>query len=184
MLRYRKRCEPSPRGRKTNVARTPLNAPELLTEAHEFSDFSCGEANLDQWLQRRARANQISGASRTFVVCEGKRVVAFYALASSVIAQAEATGRFKRNMPDPIPVVVLARLAIDQNFQGQGLGRALFQDAARRIIFASEVIGIRGLIVHTLTESAKAFYLALGMECSPIEPMILMVTLSDLRAAC
>lgn len=161
-----------------------FSAPEILTEAHILADFSCGETSLDYWLQRRARANQISGASRTFVVCLDSRVVAFYALASSVIASTEATGRFRRNMPDPIPVVVLARLAIDRNHQGQGLGRALFQDAARRIISASEVIGIRGLIVHAITESAKAFYLRLGMECSPIEPMMLMATLSDLKAAC
>ena len=162
----------------------PFSAPELLIEAHVIADFSCGESSLDHWLQRRARANQISGASRTFVVCVASRVVAFYALASSVIASTEATGRFRRNMPDPIPVVVLARLAIDRNYQGQGLGRGLFQDAARRIIVASEVIGIRGLIVHAITESAKAFYLQLGMECSPIEPMMLMATLSDLKAAC
>ena len=161
-----------------------FSAPELLTEAHVIADFSCGESSLDHWLQRRARANQISGVSRTFVVCVASRVVAFYALATSVIASSEATGRFRRNMPDPIPVVVLARLAIDQNHQGQGLRRALFQDAARRIIVASEVIGIRGLIVHAITESAKAFYLQLGMECSPIEPMMLMATLSDLKAAC
>ena len=166
------------------AAQTPLSAPEILTDTNELGNFSCGEANFDHWLQRRARANQISGASRTFVVCMGKRVVAFYAMASSIIAPTEATGRFRRNMPDPVPVVVPARLAIDRNCQGQGLGRALFQDAAKRIISASEVIGIRGLIVHAISESAKEFYLALGMESSPIEPMILMVTLSDLKAAC
>ncbi len=162
----------------------PLSAPEILTDAHELSDFSCDEANLDEWVRRRARANQVSVLSRTFVVCVGKRVVAFYALASSVIASIEATGQFRRNMPNPVPVVVLARLAIDRNYQGQGLGRALFQDATKRIICASEVIGICGLIVHAISESAKSFYLALGMKSSPIEPMILMATLSDLKAAC
>lgn len=166
------------------VAQLQLSAPILLTETHDTSDFSCGEASLDHWLRRRAISNQLGGASRTYVVCIGARVVAFYALATSVIVATEATGRFRRNMPNPIPVVVLARLAIDLKHQGQGLGRALFQDAAQRIISASEIIGIRGLIVHAITESAKAFYLQLGMECSPIEPMLLMATLSDLRAAC
>ena len=86
-------------------------------------------------------------------------------------------------MPDPIPVVVLGRLAVARSHQGQGLGRALFQDAARRVIHAAEAIGIRGLLVHALNEEAKAFYLRLGLDESPLEPMTLMVTIADLRAA-
>ena len=86
-------------------------------------------------------------------------------------------------MPDPVPVVVLARLAIAKSHQGNGLGRALFQDAARRVIHAAEVIGIRGLLVHALSEEAKTFYLRLGLDQSPLEPMTLMVTVADLRAA-
>ena len=86
-------------------------------------------------------------------------------------------------MPDPIPVAVLARLAVDDHWQGQGVGRALFRDAARRIAYAADVIGIRGIVVHAISEEAKNFYLALGFEPSPREPMTLMVTLSDVRAA-
>ena len=88
-------------------------------------------------------------------------------------------------MPDPIPVVVLARLEVAQTHRGGGLGRALFQDAARRVIHATETIGIRGLLVHAISEDAKAFsfYLRLGLEPSPLEPMTLMVTVADLRAA-
>ena len=86
-------------------------------------------------------------------------------------------------MPDPIPVVVLGRLAVARSHQCQGLGRALFQDAARRVIHAAEAIGIRGLLVHALNEEAKAFYLRLGLDESPLEPMTLMVTIADLRAA-
>ena len=86
-------------------------------------------------------------------------------------------------MPDPIPVVVLGRLAVAQSHQGRGLGRALFQDAARRVIYAAEAIGIRGMLVHALSDEAKAFYLRLGLDESPLEPMTLMVTLADLRAA-
>ena len=86
-------------------------------------------------------------------------------------------------MPDPIPVVVLARLAVDQTEQGKGLGHALFKDAAKRVIYAAETIGIRGLLVHALSEDAKAFYVSLGLEVSPLDPMTLMVTITDLQSA-
>jgi GNAT superfamily N-acetyltransferase len=160
-----------------------LLPPEALAEVHDFSDFRCGEASLDDWLKRRARANQASGASRTYVVCEGKRVIGYCALASGVVTVAIAPGRFRRNMPHPIPVAVLARLAVDREWQGKGLGRALFRDAARRVAQAADAIGIRGIVVHAISEEAKGFYLALGFDPSPLEPMTLMVTLSDVRAA-
>lgn len=160
-----------------------LLPPEPLAEAHVFADFCCGEASLDDWLKRRARANQGSGASRTYVICEDHRVVGYYALASGVVTVESAPGRFRRNMPNPIPVAVLARLALDQDWQGRGLGRALFRDAARRVAQAADAIGIRGIVVHAISEDAKNFYLALGFDPSPREPMTLMVTLSDVRAA-
>lgn len=159
-----------------------LGAPEPLADHHVTAGFDCGVASLDAWLQRRAAANQCSGTSRTFVVCDGGRVVGYYALASSAIVPAVAPGRFRRNMPDPVPVVVLGRLAVARTHHGQGLGRALFQDAARRVIHAAEAIGIRGLVMHVLSEEAKAFYLRLGLEVSPLEPMTLMTT-ADLQAA-
>jgi predicted N-acetyltransferase YhbS len=160
-----------------------LLPPEPLAEAHDFADFRSGEVLLDDWLKRRARANQASGASRTYVVCQDKRVVGYYALATGVVTVESATGRFRRNMPNPIPVAVLARLAVDQDWQGQGLGCALFRDAARRVAQAADAIGIRGIVVHAISEEAKSFYLAIGFDPSPREPMTLMVTLSDVRAA-
>jgi GNAT superfamily N-acetyltransferase len=158
-----------------------LSAPEPLAPKHQLDGFACGEPVLDEWLQRRARANQLTGASRTFVSCEAGAVVAYYGLASSAVTV--APGRFRRNMPDPIPVVVLARLAVAKSHHGQGVGRAMFQDAARRVIYAADAIDIRGLIVHALSEDAAAFYLRLGFDASPLDPMILMVTLADLRAS-
>ena len=125
----------------------------------------------------------MSGASRTYVVCEGQLVIGYYALASGVVTVESAPGRFRRNMPNPIPVAVLARLAVDRNWQGRGIGRALFRDAARRVAHAADAIGIRGIVVHAISEEAKNFYLALGFDPSPREPMTLMVTLSDVRAA-
>jgi GNAT superfamily N-acetyltransferase len=159
----------------------PLSRPEPLSDVHELADFSSGVASLDEWLRRRARANQISGASRTFVVAEANKVLGYYALASGGIAVTTSVGRFRRNMPDPIPVVVLGRLAIDRSQQGKGLGRALFRDCALRVAHAADTIGIRGIVVHAISEEAKAFYMALGFDPSPVEPMTLMVTLGDIR---
>lgn len=112
---------------------------------------------------------------------DGENVVGYYALASSSIASNEATGRFRRNMPDPIPVVVLARLAIDQSYQRRGLGRGLVRDASKRVLLAGEEIGIRGMIVHAISEEAKAFYLGMGFIPSPVSDMMLMISLSELR---
>ena len=160
-----------------------LTEPEPLASHHQIGNFDSGVASLDEWLKRRAAPNQFSGASRTFVVGDGTAVVAYYALASSAVAGRSAPGNFRRNMPDPIPVVVLGRLAIARSHQKRGLGRALFQDAGRRIVSAADAIGIRGMLVHVLSEEARAFYLRLGLQPSPLDPMTLMVTLADLRAA-
>lgn len=160
-----------------------LLPPEPLADHHDIGNFRSGEATLDDWLKRRARANQVSGASRTYVLCEGKRVIGYYALASGVVTVESAPGRFRRNMPSPIPAAVLARLAVDSDWRGRGLGRALFRDAAGRVAQAAEAIGIRGIVVHAISEEAKKFYLALGFDASTSEPMTLMVTLSDIRAA-
>lgn len=160
-----------------------LTAPEPLTASHLIADFDSGVPSLDDWLRRRAVQNQTSGASRTFVTCKDGKVVGYYALASSAVTPAAAPGRFRRNMPDPIPVVILARLAVDRTEQGKGLGLALFQDAAKRVIHAAEAIGIRGLLVHALSEDAKAFDVTLGLEVSPLDPMTLMATIADLQSA-
>jgi GNAT superfamily N-acetyltransferase len=160
-----------------------LFAPAPLTAQHELATFDSGESSLDDWLKRRALANQASGASRTFVICEGSRVAGYYALASGAVTTARVPGRFKRNMPEPIPVVLLGRLAIDRAWQGQGLGRALFRDAALRVLQAADAIGIRGILVHALSEQARKFYIALGFTECPNEPLMLVVTLQDLREA-
>ncbi len=160
-----------------------LAAPETLAVHHDTAAFSCGVESLDLWLKQRALKNQASGASRTFVVCHGQRVVAYYALASSAVAVEVATGHLRRNMPDPVPVVVLGRLAVDRSLKGGGMGRALVRDACLRVIAAADVIGIRGMVVHALSADAKAFYEHVGFDSSPLDPMILMATLTDLREA-
>lgn len=159
---------------------TPLSAPQPLVAHHDILSFSSGVDSLDQWLKRRAVKNQTTGASRTFVACEDKRVQAYYALALSAVISAEASGRFRRNMPDPIPVVVLGRLVVDQSQQGRFFGRALVQ---RRVIQAADAIGIRDMLVHALSPEAKAFYERTGFEPSALAPMTLMTTLAALKAS-
>ncbi len=110
-------------------------------------------------------------------------VVGYYALASGAIRTDITTGRFRRNMPESIPIAILARLAVDRAYQHKGIGRGLFRDAAYRVMNAADTIGIRGIIVHALSKEARDFYIALGFDPSPIEPMTLMVTLSDLRVS-
>jgi len=160
-----------------------LAAPVPLADHHQFGDFSSGVLSLDDWLKRRARASQVSGASRTYVTCEGNRVIGYCALASGGVKLPEAPSRFRRNMPDPIPVAVLGRLAIDQALHGRGLGRALVRDAGLRVLQAAEVLGIRGILVHAISDEAKSFYLALGFEPSPVEPLTLMVSLADVASS-
>jgi GNAT superfamily N-acetyltransferase len=160
-----------------------LSAPMPLTMDHELDSFSSGAPPLDDWLKRRARANQDSGATRTFVVAAERRVIAYYAIASGALDAGSAIGRFRRNMPNPIPVALLGRLAIDRAWQGQGLGRSLFFDCACRVRQAADILGIRGIVVHALSEQAKAFYIALGFIPSPLDPLMLMVTLDDIDSA-
>ena len=160
-----------------------VTAPEPLAAHHDVEPFASGVESLDHWLKRRALKNQTTGASRTFVVCDNGRVLAYYALASSAVTVDTAPGRFRRNMPDPIPVVVLGRLAVDHSQHGKGFGRALVQDAGRRVIQAADTIGIRGMLVHALSTNAKTFYERIGFEPSPLDPMTLMVTLANLKAS-
>jgi predicted N-acetyltransferase YhbS len=159
-----------------------FTTPEPIATHHAIADFSCGNISLDDWLKKRALANQSSGATRTFVVLADEKVVGYYALASGAISTQSVQGSFRRNMPDPIPVVILARLAIDTSVQGKGVGRALFRDAALRVMQAADAIGIRGIIVHAISQQAKDFYIALGFNVSPLEPMTLMISLKDLHA--
>ena len=160
-----------------------LSAPELLRADHDVGGFSCGVDTLDDWLIRRALANQMQGATRTYVVADNGRVVGYHALASGALAVTKATGRLRRNMPDPIPMAVLARLAVDASWQGRGLGAALFRDAALRVLAAADLIGIRGLMVHAIDDRAVLFYRALGLQTISADETTLMTTLDDLRAA-
>lgn len=154
-----------------------LSAPTLLTEDHDLTFFRSGQDGLDEWLRRRARANQISGASRTYVICEGRRIVGYYCLSSGALAAIDAPGPIRRNMPDPIPMTVLGRLAIDADWQGKGIGAALLNDAVLRAAQAAHIMGIRGILVHAISEEAKAFYEHYGFSASPNNPLTLVLSL-------
>lgn len=159
--------------------REDISAPERLSANHAVSQFQCGEAELDDWLKRRAVQNEEGGASRTYVVCIADRVVGYYALAAGSAAHLDAPGRVKRNMPNPVPVMVIGRLAIDTEFQGRRLGWALLKDAVLRTVQAAEIAGIRAILVHAISESAKRFYEKSGFVASPANPMTLMITIQD-----
>lgn len=155
-----------------------LSAPRPLLAEYRVEDFACGEASLDDWLRRRALANQGTGASRTFVVIgQANQVVAYYALAVGAVSHKEVTGRVRRNMPDPVPVMVLGRLAVDQRYQGLQLGGAILRDAVRRTMAVAQEAGVRALLVHALNERARQFYAHYGFEASPVNPMTLMLRL-------
>jgi len=161
---------------------TTLCPPTLLTDGHELAAFDSGVASLDEWLKRRARANQLSGASRTYVVAQDSMVVGYYCLASGAIAMTEAPLALRRNMPDPIPMTVLGRLAVDRHQHGKGLGTALLQDAVLRTAQAAAIVGARGVLVHALSEPAKVFYERYGFIPSPSNPMTLVLSLKGVRA--
>lgn len=160
-----------------------LSAPQPLAATHLLNDFVCGEQVLDDWLKRRAMNNQLSGASRTFVVLDAEnRVRGFYALAAGAVSLQQASGAVRRNMPDPVPVMVLGRLAVDQRAQGIGLGAAMLQDAVNRAIAVAQNAGVRALLVHALDERARQFYMHYGFQESPQNPMTLMLRLNTLKA--
>ena len=159
-----------------------LQLPSLLDEAHRLDAFDCGVDSLNDWLKRRARADQVSGASRTYVVTDEEgRVAGYYCLASGALTLAQAPGGIRRNMPDPVPMAILGRLAVDRNWQGHGLGAALLRDAVERTRAASNILGIRGLLVHALSDDAKAFYERYGFVASPARPMLLVMSLKGDR---
>jgi len=157
-----------------------LSAPTLLTADHEVGGFDSGKPSLDDWLKRRALKNQTEGASRTYVVANDEgAVLAYYALAAGSVIAAEATGAVRRNMPSPIPVVILARLAVDRSIQGKGFGTALLRDALLKTVQAADTIGVRALLIHALDEDAAAFYEKYGFNRSPADSLVLMMPLKS-----
>jgi GNAT superfamily N-acetyltransferase len=159
-----------------------LTPPEPITADHALADFDCGEPSLNEWLKKRALKNHSGGASRCFVVCNGKTVIGYYCLSAGAISHEAAPKAMRRNMPNPLPVLLLGRLAIDRHHHNQGIGQALLRDAMLRSVSIASNAGVFALLVHALTEQAKRFYLSRGFVASPLQPMTLMMTTETVRA--
>ena len=160
-----------------------LSPPAPLAPEHDVSAFDCGVLALDDWLKTRAHRNE-NRFSRTYVVCEGTSVVAFYSVAAGAVDRADVPGRLRRNAPDAIPVSVLGRLAVTRSCHGRGLGAALLADALRRIALAAGAIGIAAVLVQAKDENARSFYLACADFIEyPIDSRILFLPVETVLAA-
>ena len=160
-----------------------LSAPEPLTAEHDVAGFDCGEKLLDDWLKQRALKNE-SRFSRTYVVCNGKSVVAFYCLSAGAVEREKAPNKLKRNAPDSIPVSIIGRLAVAREFAGRGVGADILSDALRRVALASQSIGIGAVLVQAKDEQARKFYLACAefME-HPVDSKTLYLPIETVLAA-
>ncbi|QLS06132.1 GNAT family N-acetyltransferase [Citrobacter freundii] len=147
-----------------------VTAPALLTEGHELQPFDCGNEVLNDWLRRRAIKNQYLNASRTFVICleSTQCVVGYYSIATGSVSHADLGRSLRQNMPDPVPVVLLGRLAVDASTQGHSYGKWLLNDAVLRISNLADQVGIKAIMVHAIDGKARAFYEYFGFVQSPI----------------
>ena len=157
-----------------------LGSPELLSGHHRLGGFVCEEPALTDWLKKRALKNQIEGASRTFVVCDGTDVIGYYSLAAGAVSHVAAPGSVRRNMPDPVPAMVLGRLAVHTEWANQGIGRGLLKDALLRTLSVARDAGIRAILCHAISNKAKHFYLKHGFVESPIDELTVMLNIAKL----
>jgi GNAT superfamily N-acetyltransferase len=161
-----------------------LRPPEVLTEEHDCSGFGCGKPPLNQYIKKYALVNQQNDISRTYVATRGGRVVGYYTLAFGSVSHDDATRKIKAELPQyPIPIMLLARLAVDKHEAGKGLGKGLLKDALLRTIQAADIGGLRAMLTHAKDDDAKQFYQKFGFEESPIQPLTLMLSIKDIRAS-
>ena len=159
----------------------PLGPPEPLATRHDIPQFSSGVPTLDAWLRGKARLNEVRGGARTYVACDGDRVAGFYSLAASSVERGRVSSRVGRNMPDPIPVILLGQLAVDEADRGRRLGSDLLVDAAGRSLAAAGTVGARAIIVQAIDERARAFYERFGFRpFSGREPLMLALRISEI----
>lgn len=159
--------------------------PRPIGPTDKTSGFESGEPSLDRYLTDRALTNHVSDLARCYVCVDGEsgRIVGFYTLSAVAVEHADLPGRIRRNAPNPVPAVLLGRLAVDRKAQGTGLAPLLVRDAILSTLAAADRIGVRVLLVHALHERAAAFYEALGFRSSPTHPLHLHLLLSDARSS-
>lgn len=162
---------------------TAYRGPELFSASHEIIAFDCGDEALNDWLRRRALRNQRAGSSRTWIVAQADQVVAYYASSTAVVARSEATSRAARNQPDPLPAMLLGRLAVDLEHQGKGLAAALLKHFLLTSLEVAELTGLRLVLVHAKDDRASSFYRHFGFEPSPIDDLTLMLLIKDIRGS-
>jgi GNAT superfamily N-acetyltransferase len=162
-----------------------ITAPEPLLKTHALAEFSCGNKILDDWLKKTALKSHSDGGSRTFVIADSEtsNIIGYYCLSTSSIERTKVAGNIKRNMPDPTPLILLGRLAVDERYARKGLGKDLMKDCYRRVISVSHQVGVRVLVVHAIDDDSRRFYLGLGFTESPLQSHTLMIRVSDLVAA-
>ena len=159
----------------------PLGPPEPLAARHDVTQFSSGVPTLDAWLRGKAPLNEAKGGARTYVACDGERVAGFYSLAASSVERRRVSSRVGRGMPDPVPVILLGQLAIDENYQHRRLGSDLLVDAAGRCLAAAGVVGARAIVVQAIDERAAAFYAKFGFHPFSVrEPLMLVIRMSEI----
>lgn len=160
----------------------PLTVPQALEASHVLDGFDCGKPSLDDWLVRHARQAQVCGSAKTYVVCDGPRIVGYYSLTVGQIDTLEAPDRIRKGTGAyPIPVVILARMAVARQDQGRGIGVGMLQDAIRRTLVIAEQAGVRALLTHPIDEETSRFYLRFGFEASPAREQQLLLLLKDAR---
>jgi len=159
-----------------------LIGPEAVHKGHSFGSFDCGKRGMNEWLKRHALQAHASGSARTFVLTEDGQVIGYYSLTVGEVATLEVPERFRKGMGQyPIPVVILARLAVSLSHQGRGVGRGLLQDAIGRTLWIAEQAGIRALLTHPLDEETSQFYQRFGFIPSPLRENQLLLLLKDAR---
>lgn len=161
-----------------------LSIPELLTEAHDVSAFSCGKPALDHWLKRRALSNQHKGFTAVLVVHEDGRVVGFYGLAPTAVVPNGLPRSIRTGQPpDPVPCLLLGQLATDLNWAGRGIGTGLVKHALQRCVTAAQLVGGRALLVNAVDLEAAAFWQRRGFLPTRDDPLILARSIADIAAS-